>query len=110
MRLSTIAVCLLALSPRPALGCIEHDARQTGWFHELPSFSAGLAGGGAEEPGIPGWWLLAAGLASIALVAVSFRAFSRAAGRVQSAGVVEDPDIDRESPGLPLRNHDLKYA
>jgi hypothetical protein len=84
MRLSTIAVCLLVLvlSPDPVFGCDEHAPQQTGWFHEMPSSYPSLAGGDAEVPGMPGFWLLGAGSASVALVVVSFRAFSRAAGRV----------------------------
>jgi hypothetical protein len=102
MRLSTIAVCLLVLSPCPAFGCIEHEAQQTGWFHEMPSSYASSAGKGAEASGMLGLWLLGAGSASVALVVVSFRAFSLAAGRarVQPAGFDEDQVRECESPGL----------
>jgi hypothetical protein len=82
MRLATIAVCLLVVSPCPVFGCDEHAPQQTGWFHEMPSSYPSFAGEGAQEPGMLGLWLLGAGSASVALVVVSFRAFSRAAGRV----------------------------
>jgi hypothetical protein len=83
MRFSMIAVCplVLVLSPRPVLGCDEHAPQQTGWFHEMPSSYPGFAGDGGGESRMPGVWLLGAGSASVALVLVSFRAFSRAAGR-----------------------------
>jgi hypothetical protein len=112
MRLSTIAVCLLVLSPRPVLGCIEHEAQQTGWFHEMPSSYASFAGEGGEAPGMPDLWLFGAGSASVALIAVSFRAFSRAAGRAtaQPAGLDEDQDVGRESPGILVPNSDLGYV
>jgi hypothetical protein len=112
MRLSMIAVCLLVLSPCPAFGCIEHEAQQTGWFHEMPSSYARFAGEGAEAPGMLGLWLLGAGSASVVLVIVSFRAFSRAAGqaRVQPDGPDEDQVMERESPGLPLVDSDLGYV
>jgi hypothetical protein len=112
MRLSTIAVCLLVLSPCPVLGCDEHSPQQTGWFHEMPSSYASFAGEGAEAPGMHGLWLLGAGSASVALVLVSFRGFSRAAGwtRVQPADVDKDQDIGCESPGLPMADPGLGYA
>jgi hypothetical protein len=86
MRLSTIAVCLLVLSPRPALGCGDYAPLQMGWFHEMPSSYPSFAGDGAEESEMPAPWLAAAGSAAVVLVAMSFRAFSRAAvrERVQS--------------------------
>jgi hypothetical protein len=109
MRIAMIAVCLLALSSCPAFGCIEHEAQQTGWFHEMPS-NASFAGEGAEEPGKSGVWLLGAGSASVALVVVSFRAFSRAAGRarVQAAGSDEDQDVGREFRALAAPVTDLR--
>ena len=114
MRFSTIvAVCLLVLSPCRVLGCIEHEAQQTGWFHEMPSLSySSFAGGGGEESAMSGVWVFGAGLASVALVVVSFRAFSRTAGRapVQPAGPDEDQDVGRESPGLVLGDTTLGYA
>ncbi len=112
MRLSTIAVCLLVLSPCPALGCDEHASQQTGWLHEVPSSYASFVGEGAEASGMLGLWLLGVGSASVALVIVSFRAFSRAAGRVrvQPAGHDEDRDMSRESPGLPMADPSLGYA
>jgi hypothetical protein len=110
MRFLKIAVCLLVVSPRPALGCIEHEAGRTGWFHEMRWSSAGLAGDGAEEPGLSGLWLLGVGLASVGLVVVSFLAYSRTAGGMSSAGAGEDRHIDRESPGLPIRSSGLGYA
>jgi hypothetical protein len=111
MRLSTIAVCLLVLSPRPVLGCIEHDTQQTGWLHEIPTSSASFAGDGAEAPGMLGLWRLGVGSASVALVVVSFRAFSRATGRarVRPSGCDEDRDVGRESPGQPTADPGLGY-
>jgi hypothetical protein len=113
MRLATLAVCLLVFSPCPVLGCIEHEAQQTGWFHEMPSsYYARFTGGGAEAPGMSSLWLFGAGSASVALVVVSFRAFSRAAGRAgeQPAGPDEDEDVGHESPALPLADPSLGYA
>jgi hypothetical protein len=112
MRLSMITVCLLVLSACPAFGCIEHEAQQTGWFHEMPSSYASFAGEGAEAPGMLGLWLLGAGSASVVLVIVSFRAFSRAAGRVPvlPGGPDEVQEVKRESPGLPVADPSLGYA
>jgi hypothetical protein len=112
MRLSMIAVCLLVLSPRPVLGCIEHEAQQTGWFHEMPSSYARFTGGGAEAPGMLSLWLFGAGSASVALVVVSFRAFSRAAGGAgeQPGGSDEGQDADCEDPGLPVPGSNLGYV
>jgi hypothetical protein len=111
MRLATIAVCLLVLSPRPVLGCIDHEAQRTGWFHEMRSSAASFAGDGAGEPGMSGFWLLGAGSASVALVVVSFRAFSRAADRARllPAGPDEARDVGRESPGLPMAENAVGY-
>lgn len=112
MRPSTIAVCLLVLSPCPSFGCIEHESQQTGWFHEMPSSSyASLAGAGEEASVMTGPWLLAAGSASVALVLVSFRAFRRAASRarVLPAGPDEDREMSREAPGLPLAEIRFEY-
>jgi hypothetical protein len=112
MRLATLAVCLLVFSPGPVLGCIEHEAQQTGWFDEMPSSYARFAGGGAEAPGMSNLWLLGAGSASVLLVIVSFRAFSRAAGRAgeQPGGPDEDQEVERESLGLPPADPSLGYA
>jgi hypothetical protein len=95
MRLSTIAVCLLVLSPCPVLGCDDYAPLQTAWFREMPSSHARFIWEGEEESGMPGLWLLGAGSASVGLVIVSFRAFSRAAGRarVQPTGSDEGPDM-----------------
>jgi hypothetical protein len=112
MRLSTIAVCLLVLCPWPAFGCIEHEAQQTGWFHEMPSSYARFAGDGAEASGMLGLWLLGAGSASVALIAVSFRAFSRAAGRAPArpAGTDEGRGAGHESPERLMPDPNLGYV
>ena len=95
MRLSTIAVCLLLVSPPSVLACFEHTPEQTGWFQEVPSSSREGAWTGVEAmwwDGMPGVWLAGAGSASVALVLVSFRAFSRAAGR-EPGSSVPVPDV-----------------
>jgi hypothetical protein len=79
MRRSTIAVFLLLVPPSSALGC--YDEHKVGWFNEMPIRSwelpeASPEGGRWEE--MSGLWAIAAGTASLALMAVSFRAYSRA--------------------------------
>jgi hypothetical protein len=81
MRLSTIAVCLLLVSPSPVLACWKDAPEQTGWFQEIRSSYGDSAMGGEGETMVPAWSLAGAGLASMALIVVSFRALSRAAGR-----------------------------
>ncbi len=85
MRLSMIVVCLLLLSPTSVLACWKDAPEQTKWFQEMPSSSWEADGSRAEGTsgdGMLGPWLLGAGSASVALVGVSFRAFTRAAGRM----------------------------
>jgi hypothetical protein len=84
MRLSMIAACLLLISVSPALACIEHSPEQTGWLQEMPSSSWGGAWSRVERTwwdGMPGAWRLGIGSASVVLVGVSFRAYTRAAGQ-----------------------------
>jgi hypothetical protein len=84
MRLSMIAACLLLVSASPVLACIEHGPEQTGWFQEMPSSSWETTWSRVERTwwyGMPGAWLFGAGSASVALVGVSFRAYTRAAGQ-----------------------------
>ena len=87
MRLSTIAVCLLLMSPSPVPACWKDAPEQTGWFQELPSSYGDSAVEGAGETMMPGWSLAGAGLASITLMVVSFRAFSGAAKRRPRSGL-----------------------
>jgi hypothetical protein len=79
MRRSPIVVLLLLLPPTSALAC--YDEHKAGWFMEMPARSwerleAGSEGGQWEE--MSSLWAVAAGTASLALIAVSFRAYSRA--------------------------------
>ena len=79
MRRSMIAAFLLGVLPSTALGCF--DEHKAGWFNEMPVNSwerpeASREGNAWEE--ISGVWVIAAGMTSLALIAVSFRAFSRA--------------------------------
>ncbi len=95
MRRSTIAVFLLVVPPSSALACDgEHKA---GWFDVMPARSwelleAGGEGNPREE--MSSLWAIAAGTASLGLIAVSFRAYSRA----------RDKDLMRalEPAALPL--------
>jgi len=89
MRFATIAVCLLLVSASPVMACFEHSPEQTGWFHETPSWSWEAAWShveGTEWDGQLGPWLLGTGSAAVALVGVSFRAFTRAASRMPMLG------------------------
>lgn len=97
MRLSTIAVCLLLVSPSPVLACWKDAPEQTGWFQEIPSSYGDSAMGGAGETTVPAWSLAGAGLASMALLVVSFRAFSGAAGRGPVPGLAGGWHKDRRS-------------
>jgi hypothetical protein len=111
MRLSTIAVCLLLVSPSPVLACWKDAPEQTGWFQEIPSSYGDSAMGGARET-MPGWSLAGAGLASIALVMVSFRAFTRAAGRapMPMTGFARGEDGDRRSRSSRIADQEFNYA
>jgi hypothetical protein len=109
MRLSTIAVCLLLMSPSPVLACWKDAPEQTGWFQEIPSSYGDSAMGGAWET-MPGWSLAGAGLASIALVLVSFRAFSRAAGRRPMPGLEGGWDGDRRSRESRIADPEFQYV
>jgi hypothetical protein len=107
MRLSTIAVCLLLVTPAPVLACFEHDPAQTKWIHEMRSSSRETAWAGVEEmrgDGTPDPWMLGAGSAAVALVVVSFRAFSRAAGRgpMPPACLAGGGDGDREAQAFRI--------
>jgi hypothetical protein len=85
MRLSMIAVCLLLVWASPVLACEEYSPEREGWFHERATSSWEAAWsrlGGTSRDDRPGPWLLGAGSAAVALVGVSFRAYSRAAGQV----------------------------
>jgi hypothetical protein len=82
MRRYTIAGFLLLLMPSTAVAC--YDEHQAGWFNEMPARSwerpeASREGSQGEE--MSGLWVMAAGTASLALIAVSFRAYSRARGK-----------------------------
>ncbi len=82
MRRSTIVVFLLVLPPSSALACF--DEHKAGWFNEMPTRSWELLGAsheGGQWEEISGLWAIAAGAASLALIAVSFRAYSRAGTR-----------------------------
>jgi hypothetical protein len=84
MRLSTIAVCLLLAWASPALACEEYSPEREGWFHERATSSWEAAWsrlGETSRDGMHGPWLLGAGSAAVALVGVSFRAYTRSAGR-----------------------------
>ena len=113
MRLSTIAVCLLLLTPCSVSACLDdHSPQQTGWFHEMPSSYRSSAGEGAEETTMPGLWMLGAGSASVALVVVSFRAFSRAAGRgpMQPTRPAGEDTGDRESQEFQMQDPEFRYV
>ena len=114
MRLSTIAVCLLLVSPPSVLACFEHTPEQTGWFQEVPSSSGEAAWMGVQEmwwDRTPGLWMFGTGSASVALVLVSFRAFTRAAGRgpMQPIRPAGESDGDRESPGIRIQDCEFQY-
>jgi hypothetical protein len=107
MRLTTIVVCLVLVSPPSALACYEHAAEQTGWLHETPSSYRGFAAESAEEAMMLGLSLAGAGLASLALAVMSFRIFSRGPGRARSLPVEFEPAASEEAtapgdaPGEP---------
>jgi hypothetical protein len=85
MRLSTIAVCLLLLAPCSVAACEDHGFQPTEWHHEAPSSFRELAWSRLNEMREDGtsWvWLSGAGSAAVALMAVSFRGFARAGGKV----------------------------
>jgi hypothetical protein len=109
MRLSTIAVCLLLVSPSPVLACWKDAPEQTGWFQEIPSSYGDSAMGGAWET-MPGWSLAGAGLASIVLVVVSFRAFTGAAGRRPVPGLAGRGAGDRRSQESRIADPEFQYA
>jgi len=100
MRFSTIVACLLlVLSTPSALGCYEHGADAT---QKLSSPHRTFAAEGAEteEASMLGVRLAGAGLASLALIAVAFRALSRAPsrGRIRPVELeLADPSV-RPSP------------
>ena len=105
MRLSTIAVCLLLVSPSPVLACFEHVAEQPRWIQEVPSSPWETARAGVDAmrwDGVSGMGLIGAGSASIALVLGSFRAFTRAADRgpMQPTYLAEGGDGDREAEAV----------
>ncbi len=82
MRRLTIAAFLLLLMPSGASACF--DEHKAGWVDEMPSSTWEMPRNGAE--GIFGQEnlgvrFLAAGLASVALIVVSFRALTRAKAR-----------------------------
>jgi hypothetical protein len=82
MRRSTIAVLLLLLTPTSAAAC--YDEHKAEWFNEMPARSWERAGGSGEGSAweeMSGLWGIAAGTASLALMAVSFRAYTRSRGR-----------------------------
>ena len=115
MRLSTIAVCLLLVSPPSVLACFEHTPEQTGWFHEVPSSSGEAAWMGVQKmwwEGTPGLWMFGTGSASVALVLVSFRAFTRAAARgpMQPAWPAGEDGGDRESREFPIQGPEFQYV
>ena len=110
MRLSTIAVCLLLVSPSPVLACWKDAPEQTGWFQEMPSSYGDSAVGGAGETTVPGWSLAGAGLASMALMVVSFRAFSGAAGRKPMPGLAGGSDGDRRSRESRIADPEFQYT
>ncbi len=110
MRLSTIAVCLLLVSPSPVLACWKDAPEQTGWFQELPSSYGDSAVGGAGETMMPGWSLAGAGLASIALMVVSFRALSGAANRRPMPGLAGGWDGDRRCQESRIADPEFQYV
>ena len=114
MRLSTIAVCLLLVSPPSVLACFEHTPEQTGWFQEVPSSSGEAAWMGVQAmwwDRTPGLWMFGAGSASVALVLVSFRAFTRAAGpgSMQLIRPAENPTriANRRDSGFKIANSNI---
>ena len=87
-------------------GVLEGCPRADGMVPGDPVFLRGFRHGGRAGETMLGWSLAGAGLASIALVLVSLRAFSRAAGRRPMSGLEGGWDGDRGSgnPGLRIRN------
>jgi hypothetical protein len=84
MRRSTIAVCLLLMSPGPVFACDEHATQQPGWLEERPRSAWELAQGTAEGmrwDEMLGAASLAAGSGAMFVMALSLRAASRAASR-----------------------------
>jgi hypothetical protein len=82
MRRLTIAAFLLLLMPGWASACF--DEHKAGWVDEMPSSTWQIPRNGEEglfgQENL-GVRLLAAGLASVALIVVSFRALTRAKAR-----------------------------
>jgi hypothetical protein len=96
MRLSTIVACLLLVSPSSALACYEHGAEATQKLSS-PHRAVAAEGAEAEEASMLGVRLAGAGLASLALVVVAFRALSRAPGRGRARPVELEPATPAES-------------
>jgi hypothetical protein len=95
MRRASIAVCLLLAFPSSVLGCIdEHNPQQTGWSLEMPSTFWSFSPETAAETGMLEVSMIGAGVASLALVGVSFRALSCSAsrGRMPSAATAENEE------------------
>jgi hypothetical protein len=115
MRRASIAVCLLLAFPSSVLGCIdEHNPQQTGWSLEMPSTSWSFSSEGAAETRMLEFSMIGAGVASLALVGVSFRALSRSAARgpMLPAATAEneegDEDEDREYKEGQMRDSEFE--
>lgn len=80
MRLSTMALGVLLLCPPPLLACWKDEPEQTAWLNNTPSYYRGVAEDNTEARTIA-LSLAGAGLASVGLIAVSFRMFSRTTAR-----------------------------
>jgi hypothetical protein len=96
MRISTIVVSLLLASGSPALSCDKFETGPEGWLSRMPIARRAFAEAGEEESAMSGARIVGVGLAALALVAVTFRAFGRASGRArpvefEPAGAGEPP-------------------
>jgi hypothetical protein len=107
MRLSTIVACLLLVSPPSAVACYEHGAEATQKLSS-PHRAFAAEGGEGEEAAMLGVRLAGAGLASLALVVVAFRALSRAPGRGRIRPVELEPASPAESSAAFDRTDDLR--
>ena len=107
MRRSTLAVCLLLISPVPVWACDGHAGVAPWWFAERPRSAWELAQGRAEEmrwEEVLGAAGLAAGSGAMLLAAVSLRAASRGRKPPREPAAPTPLAVPFDRPaGLPVR-------
>lgn len=100
MRPSMIVVCLLMLSPDPAVGCDNFTTEAT---RDLATGHRAYIEGAAGASSMMGVRMTGAGVAAVALVVVVSRAYLRESGRRRlrwdDPGVRVDAGHDREESG-----------